>query len=407
MSYSIVWPADRWEALTSLAAGKPPPPDIDPIEASLAPAMMAAALGDRSTAIEVTLSTIDQADHSGIDRDAFFLPIFVALFAIERLDLAADWFCRRHRIDGAVEFAIDHPGPGPHIVQWSVLDRSRMRFAFSPSLLTQDDTRLRLLQFHWLVPLLADYMRGGGEERGCVNISLWDAGLAPGLAFCSNRPDCILVPDNLFVSTRGYEDLRRSYAQHPVAWAQRRPVAFWRGTTTGRPQDPARGWKSLPRIQLCELARDHADLLDAGIAAIVQIDDPTAGEWLEREGLLREYASPQSFNRYRYQIDIDGNTNSWPGLFQKLLTGSPVLKVASADGYRQWYYDRLLPWENYVPVAADLSDLVDKIRWLRTNDHRALAIGERGRALALSLDYETELKRARPVLSAALRSAGR
>ena len=118
---------------------------------------------------------------------------------------------------------------------------------------------------------------------------------------------------------------------------------------------------------------------------------------------MRPYMPPIEFNRYKYQIDIDGNTNSWPGLFWKLLSGSPVLKVASPSGHRQWYYDRLRPWINFVPVAADMSDLVDKLRWLRQHDAAAHAIGERGQALALSMDYEGELQRAGRTITAALR----
>jgi len=109
------------------------------------------------------------------------------------------------------------------------------------------------------------------------------------------------------------------------------------------------------------------------------------------------------FQKWRYQIDIDGNTNSWPGLFTKLLSGSTVLKVASPRGYRQWYYRKLVPWINFVPVASDLSNLVDRIRWLRANDDAAREIGRQGRILAESMDYESELNAAAIEIKAAFR----
>lgn len=34
----------------------------------------------------------------------------------------------------------------------------------------------------------------------------------------------------------------------------------------------------------------------------------------------------------------------------------------------EWYYDILKPWVHYVPVKRDLSDLVEKIEWLKEND---------------------------------------
>jgi glycosyltransferase involved in cell wall biosynthesis len=94
--------------------------------------------------------------------------------------------------------------------------------------------------------------------------------------------------------------------------------------------------------------------------------------------------------RSRYLIDIDGWANSW-GLLQKLLTGAAVLKVASQTGARQWYYDRLEPWVNYVPVRADFVDLDDAISFVLENDERAREIGEAGRRLALSLNLESEI----------------
>lgn len=62
----------------------------------------------------------------------------------------------------------------------------------------------------------------------------------------------------------------------------------------------------------------------------------------------------------RFALDVDGNTNAWANLFQRLLLGCCVIKVASPFGYRQWYYDDLVPWVHYVPVRADMADLVDR-----------------------------------------------
>jgi hypothetical protein len=111
-------------------------------------------------------------------------------------------------------------------------------------------------------------------------------------------------------------------------------------------------------------------------------------EEIKASGLMRDSVPNYHFNRYRAHIDIDGRSNSWPGLFQKLLSGSPVLKVASPLGYRQWYYDRLVPWVNYVPVSADLSDLPDKAAWVLSHDIEARRIGEAGRTLAEAITYE-------------------
>ena len=66
---------------------------------------------------------------------------------------------------------------------------------------------------------------------------------------------------------------------------------------------------------------------------VCHIDDPDAEPWLRRNGLFAASVPETSFGNYKYQIDIDGVSNSWSGLFQKLLTGSPVLKVSSPVGF--------------------------------------------------------------------------
>ena len=44
-----------------------------------------------------------------------------------------------------------------------------------------------------------------------------------------------------------------------------------------------------------------------------------------------------------------------------------------------WLHGALVPWRDYVPVKSDLSDLVERLEWLRANDEAARAIAESGR----------------------------
>ena len=225
-----------------------------------------------------------------------------------------------------------------------------------------------------------------GEVSGkiTVSVNLNDGPATRGMAFCSNNPLDLLVPDPNFMVRNAYEPVRVAFAD-PVPWRRRLPVVFWRGSTSGRLR-AGQGWQDLPRIRLCELARTEP-LLDAGLSHVSQLG-PEAEAEIRARGLVRARVSENMFNQYRFHIDIDGNTNSWPGLFIKLLSGSPVLKVASPHGFRQWYYDRLEPFVHYVPVAADMDDLLEKASWLVANDEQAIEIGERARALALSMTCE-------------------
>jgi Glycosyl transferase family 90 len=107
-----------------------------------------------------------------------------------------------------------------------------------------------------------------------------------------------------------------------------------------------------------------------------------------REGHKRSWTAGPS-------IDIDGNSNAWSNFFTRLVMGCCVLKVASAAGFRQWYYGDIEPWTHYVPVKADLSDLHDIVDWCRANPTECRRIAARGQAFAMARDFDTEVVSAR------------
>jgi hypothetical protein len=249
-----------------------------------------------------------------------------------------------------------------------------------------------------VLPVLEAAHRAGPLPSGSISINLDDGPVVRGMAFCSNDSSDLLIPDPVFVHRAGYQQVRDYWTSIPVPWHRRLPVVFWRGGTSGGWPDG--DWRKLPRIVLCELART-IPLFDVGISHFPQLPEG-AEEELTQRGLRRAFIGEGSFNFYRYHIDIDGNTNSWPGLFIKLLSGGAVLKVASLRGYRQWYYDRLVAWEHYVPVETDMSDLIEKATWLTANEDKAMEIGERGRALANAMTYEAEIALAGATIARAL-----
>ena len=112
---------------------------------------------------------------------------------------------------------------------------------------------------------------------------------------------------------------------------------------------------------------------------------------LAKAGILGEYISPIAWHGFKFAIDIDGNGNAWSNFFTRLIMGCCVLKVASALGFRQWYYGEIKPWIHYVPVRADLSDLLEKIAWCRGNLDECRRIAARGQAFAMSRDFDTEM----------------
>jgi len=254
-----------------------------------------------------------------------------------------------------------------------------------------------------MLPVFAMYhkIKNPGFSFVAVDTSDGDQGEKGCLAFCGKPLDVYLIPDRDFMRTKGYIETRRAYQESLVSWDARESVAFWRGSSTGWPLKNG-SLRSIQRVSLCEraLSSPRSQFYDVGLSDIVQMTDEQKEE-ISSLNIIKGYVDSKGWLKYKYLIDIDGNTNAWAGLFQRLLSGSTVLKIASPHGYRQWYYDRLVPWENYVPVEADMSDLDDKILWLREHDEQAERIGAAGRDLALSLNYEEEMKKAVEVIGSA------
>lgn len=234
----------------------------------------------------------------------------------------------------------------------------------------------------------------------------------PGLvSFCSRDPDAILIPDHGFIRTGGYEAHRALARANATAWHDRSDRIVWRGTTTGagevsKEQLAIDDSELLPRVRLCLALRDVPGT-DARLSAVAQSRDVMRDrERLARAGLLGDYLSPITWHGCKFAIDIDGNSNAWSNLFTRLIMGCCVLKVASAPGYRQWYYDELEAWTHYVPVKADLTDLRERIAWCRANPAACGAIAARGQAFAMAREFEPEVaSAARRIRDAGARGA--
>ena len=82
-------------------------------------------------------------------------------------------------------------------------------------------------------------------------------------------------------------------------------------------------------------------------------------------------------------IHIDGHIASWGRGPAILYSDSVLLEVESEN--EPLYIQSFVPWVHYVPVQTDLSDLVEKIQWLKDNDDQAKQIALNGKSLYQSL----------------------
>jgi hypothetical protein len=190
--------------------------------------------------------------------------------------------------------------------------------------------------------------------------------------------DLVVVPDPHFVIAHGHRALRRALRRKAPAWNERQPIALWRGSSTGGSLRVGQDSRNNPRVRLCLHGLELDGAVDARITRVVCADPPNQVD-LAQWGVLASPMPPVEQASYRYLLSIDGFAGEWDGLLWKLCSGSAVLRVESA--WRQWYTDRLVPFEHYVPVRGDLSDLRERVEWCRANDSECRAIAERAREL--------------------------
>lgn len=132
------------------------------------------------------------------------------------------------------------------------------------------------------------------------------------------------------------------------------------------------------RVKLCELSNEQPYLIDAKFTIFAQLGESIP--YLEQ--FRSEMVSYENQFNYKYHILIDGNTSSYSASGWKFFANSVIFKPHSR--WVQWYYSQLHPWAHYVPVATDLSDLVEKIQWAIQNDSLAKEIAHNSREFALS-----------------------
>jgi Glycosyl transferase family 90 len=399
--HRVQWPAGRRDYLSRVALGQEQGFSVADVD--LAPAFLHAMDGDFDAAQRQTTEAL-KTHFDKLTRDGeVYISFLYATLVTQRMDLLAALLKDRFAFPGGLETAIEETGHGFAVIEWNLSPLGDHRFVFDAAGLRVENTRHEILSLYWEFPLFVHYAKQAEKEHGRVLFNRGDLSQKPGLSYNDNRPDFFLIPDGGFVSTGGHRHAREAYRREDISWEDRAPVAFWRGSTTGmRPS--LREWRALERVRLCEIAVAHkaSGIFDVGLSSVVQCPPDQTQEILQ-SGLVAGPVPWQHWNRYKYQIDVDGNASAWSGLFQRLLTGSPVLKVQSSRALMQWFYADLIPWHNYVPIAPNMSDLVDKVHWLKRNDGFARRLGANGRALAERMTLERELQRSVPVISAAFR----
>ncbi|WP_237214839.1 glycosyltransferase family 90 protein [Falsiroseomonas oryziterrae] len=171
----------------------------------------------------------------------------------------------------------------------------------------------------------------------------------------------------------------------PAAHAARRPVLFWRGVSTGPRIRSLADLEANPRVRACLAAREAlGDLVDMRVVQLIIPSELTAEAeaWANARDLLGPRVPAQAYAANRMTLDLPGNAAAW-GTYARYLEGTLVLRVETR--HELIYHERLLPWVHYVPVASDLHDLAERVRWALAEPKHAAAIAHAGHAAMVAI----------------------
>lgn len=165
-------------------------------------------------------------------------------------------------------------------------------------------------------------------------------------------------------------------------WDDKKPTAVFRGGTTGCGVtiDTNQRLKAAYISSVTAPDEDGVAYLDAGISnwnvRPRKLEDSKYLQTIDVKSMpfgLASRLSPSEQSEYKYIINIDGHVKAFR-LSLELSMGSVILLVKS--DWKIWYSSLLVPYEHYVPVSADLSDLVDMVKWCRNNDDKCRQIAK-------------------------------
>jgi len=193
---------------------------------------------------------------------------------------------------------------------------------------------------------------------------------------CAN---VILMPDWYALDGFGPDKAAVLEGRRVSLWEHKKRIAFFRGADSGAGHRP--GWRETPRCRLVALSLQYPDLIDAKFTCLLPYEkDSSIRDVMLSEGMVGDYVPIQNFSRYRYLMDVDGHSANTPRVALCLYSGSVLFKHASNEVL--WFFTRLKPYEHFIPVAADFSDLVTQIEWAKNHDEECRQIADNAYQLA-------------------------
>lgn len=200
--------------------------------------------------------------------------------------------------------------------------------------------------------------------------------------------DLPLLPDPYIMAK--WKDLiseiEEAGQQYP--WEKKLEKVFWRGASSSGSHlqyiwNNVENFDKQPRLILTILSKFFPEVIDARFSDYLLFKNDHSGKLLlnfltELLGKA-QFASYAEHIHHKYLISIDGLTAAWLRPIWIMYSNSILLMQETKRA--QFFYPVMHPFEHYIPISNNLSNIFEKIKWLKKHDNMARKITEQAHTL--------------------------
>ncbi|KAI0562961.1 glycosyltransferase family 90 protein [Gracilaria domingensis] len=215
------------------------------------------------------------------------------------------------------------------------------------------------------------YVNVADSPRSTVDSMSRDMGGIPVFSFRTSTSYLdVPVPDPVEYGSNG------NYVwntDEKLSYEARIPKLMFRGSSSSLQDYHDHNWLSVPRIRLAALARQHPDLIDAGITKWMKLGKNTSVHEVESSlGTgLSDVLNYENQGKYQFIIDVDGGLGS--SRKRGILTSGSVPFFQNSNWY-MWYEPLLKPFYHFLPVDTYLQDLLERVNAAKADPQGAKRI---------------------------------
>ncbi len=185
-----------------------------------------------------------------------------------------------------------------------------------------------------------------------------------------------------------------------IKWESKRPTVFFRGSLTGR-VDPDLNQRYIASKMSYDLYKSERTVFNGNLVPVLDIGITSwnLSDKVDKHGhitfshpkqlgikLANKVSMDEAVNKYRFILNIDGHSKT--NRTSYILSSNSLMIMVDSEytvGRETWIDEYLVPYQHYVPVNADLSNLVSVVRWCIANPDQCKQMVANANRVAASL----------------------